>query len=163
MFLINNCRYVKSIQGPAWHDSVVSLNGRFCPFSWICWHHFRFRFYFLRKNNFSTWKFRKLVCQNDKISPFFKLFDKDFVENDLKCFPSARGREMIIKYFLIVLILPAIGDGSNFNWENIIVKSVAKICRLDEERMRHILSLTVLFQQFAHLANTTVVLTTELH
>lgn len=70
---------------------------------------------------------------------------------------------MIIKYFLIVLILPAIGDGSNFNWENIIVKSVAEICRLDEERMRHILSLTVLFQQFAHLANTTVVLTTELH
>ena len=41
-----------------------------------------------------------------KFLPSSNCLIKDFVENDLKCFPSAGGREMIIKYFVIVLIPP---------------------------------------------------------
>ena len=77
---------------------------------------------------------------------------------------------MIIKYFVIVLIPPgekigpiSIMKTQTERQQNDIGEREREMCLLDEERMRQILSLTVLFQQFAHLANTTVVLTTELH
>ena len=74
---------------------------------------------------------------------------------------------MIIKYFVIVLIPPgekigpiSIMKTQTERQQNDIGKREREreMCLLDEERMRQILSLTVLFQQFVHLANVTGVL-----
>ena len=72
---------------------------------------------------------------------------------------------MIIKYFVIVLIPPgekigpiSIMKTQTERQQNDIGEREREMCLLDEERMRQILSLTVLFQQFVHLANVTGVL-----
>ena len=62
-----------------------------------------------------------------KFLPSSNCLIKDFVENDLKCFPSAGGREMIIKYFVIVLILRSKGDGSNFNYMKTLTREKSRV------------------------------------